>query len=405
MELSSSVVARDIARRRADSTLGGVGVVRRWLRPRLRPRRSVAARPRRGHGPRPPGALEDGAAARHPVGRGRRGVHPPQGGGLRARARCRPVASDPSPQGCRDPRRRGHHAPRRPAHPRRQRRHGGGGGGGLGAAVPNNRGWLPVANDFFSPTSRSSPRRRSAGVEGRARQDLSAARPHRRVMVSDISLGSGRIAATSADRARARSTAASPTSTPRPTTPTRAPSSVLGDAMKGHRDKIFLATKFCTPTATCRPTRRCPKIIEAVEASLSACRPTTSTCPHPLLRPRRPPARAEHPRGVRPPEGAGQGALPRRQHATRRTSRRSRTPRSTRGRFDVMMLAYHLRHVADASAHILERAQAARRRRRRDEDAEGREAHEPGRVPRRGRRRTRRPRSTGCCRTRTSRAS
>src|SRR5262249_13927366 len=43
---------------------------------------------------------------------------------------------------------------------------------------------------------------------------------------------------------------------------------ILGEAMKGHRDKIFLATKFCVADGHLPNDTPVPKIIEAVEGSL-----------------------------------------------------------------------------------------------------------------------------------------
>ena len=47
--------------------------------------------------------------------------------------------------------------------------------------------------------------------------------------------------------------------------------------MKGRRDQIFLATKFCRPDGHLPNDTPVPQIIEAVEESLRGCRPTTST--------------------------------------------------------------------------------------------------------------------------------
>ena len=53
---------------------------------------------------------------------------------------------------------------------------------------------------------------------------------------------------------------------------------ILGEAMKGQRDKIFLATKFCRPDGHLPNDTPVPKIIEAVEAEPRvASRPITST--------------------------------------------------------------------------------------------------------------------------------
>ena len=168
-------------RRGADSPPGGVGAVRRRLRPRLRPRRPIAPRSRRGHRPRSPAALEDGscrssyccwrwrrrssAARREVCERG-------HGAGLWAPIPAPKAAQILSGEG----------ATRRVA----LRALGAGGAtvaaaaGGLGAAVLNNRGWLPVAHDFFF-TEVESPRQGRRARTGRARgQELSAPRPHRR---------------------------------------------------------------------------------------------------------------------------------------------------------------------------------------------------------------------------------
>ena len=98
--------------------------------------------------------------------------------------------------------------------------------------------------------------------------------------------------------------------------------------------------------------------------------------PHPLVRPRRAADGAEHPRGLRPPEGAGQGALPRRQHAhaePRGGGERRHRFRTLR-RHDARL---PLRHVAELRAHPRE-GEDARRRRGGDEDAERRQARQPG---------------------------
>ena len=44
---------------------------------------------------------------------------------------------------------------------------------------------------------------------------------------------------------------------------------VLGEAMKGHRDKMFIATKFCVADGHLPNDTPVPKIMEAVEASLT----------------------------------------------------------------------------------------------------------------------------------------
>ena len=66
--------------------------------------------------------------------------------------------------------------------------------------------------------------------------------------VSDIVLGTGASPGRTARRScGSRSSAASTTSTPRPTTPRAGSEEAVGKAIQGHRDQVFVATKFCTP--------------------------------------------------------------------------------------------------------------------------------------------------------------
>ena len=80
----------------------------------------------------------------------------------------------------------------------------------------------------------------------------------------------------------------------------------------------------------------------------------------------------EHPRGVRSPEGAGQGALPRRLHAHAEPGGRSRERRDRLGPLRRHDARLPPRDVADVRRTSWTKAEAARRRHRRDEDAEGR---------------------------------
>src|SRR5262249_44525932 len=63
---------------------------------------------------------------------------------------------------------------------------------GLGAAIGHNRGWIPVARDFFqTPVENTAPRPRAEWAESRIRKYRRLGRTG--AMVSDVSLGSGRI--------------------------------------------------------------------------------------------------------------------------------------------------------------------------------------------------------------------
>lgn len=137
--------------------------------------------------------------------------------------------------------------------------------GGLGAAVLRNRGWLPVANDFFATeVENTAPNPRPEWKEAYIKNYRRLGRTN--AFVSDISLGSGRI-----DQADIAIAALDRGITYFDTAPDYAGTGseqVLGQAMKGRRDKIFLATKFCVADGHLPNDTPVPKIIEAVEASL-----------------------------------------------------------------------------------------------------------------------------------------
>jgi len=137
--------------------------------------------------------------------------------------------------------------------------------GGLVAAVGRNKGWLPVANDFFmTQVEATAPTTRPEWSEARIRNYRRLGRTN--AMVSDISLGSGRIQDVAVARAALeRGVTYFDTS---PDYSDTGSEQVLGEAMKGHRDKVFLATKFCVADGHLPNETPVPKIIEAVEASL-----------------------------------------------------------------------------------------------------------------------------------------
>jgi predicted aldo/keto reductase-like oxidoreductase len=136
---------------------------------------------------------------------------------------------------------------------------------GLAVVVGRNRGWLPVANDFFlTKVERDAPHPRAewAGAQIKSYRRLGRTN----AMVSDISLGSGQIHDVAVARlAIERGITYFDTA---PDYSDTASERVLGEAMKGQRDKIFLATKFCVRDGHLPNDTPVPKIIEAVEASL-----------------------------------------------------------------------------------------------------------------------------------------
>jgi uncharacterized protein len=137
--------------------------------------------------------------------------------------------------------------------------------GGLAVAVGRNKGWLPVANDFFiTKVERDAPHPRPEWGEAHIKSYRRLGRTN--AMVSDISLGSGQINdASVARRAIERGISYFDTA---PDYSDTASEKVLGQAMKGQRDKLFLATKFCVADGHLPNDTPVPKIIEAVEGSL-----------------------------------------------------------------------------------------------------------------------------------------
>lgn len=137
--------------------------------------------------------------------------------------------------------------------------------GGVGAAVLDNRGWIPVLQNIFSA--------KVDKVAEHPRDEWKSAKiaKYRRLgrtnaMVSDISLGSAGINQVSVAReAIERGINYFDTS---PDYADTLSERTLGEAMKGQRDKIFLATKFCTPQGHLRNETPVPEIMSTVEESL-----------------------------------------------------------------------------------------------------------------------------------------
>ena len=139
-------------------------------------------------------------------------------------------------------------------------------GGGLGAVVLKNGGWIAVGRDIFNAdVENTSPSPRPEWNESRIRSYRRLGRTN--AMVSDISLGSGRIGDVElARRLIERGVTYFDTA---PDYAENGSEILLGQAMKGQRDKIFLATKFCVADGHLPNDTPVPKIIEAVEGSLT----------------------------------------------------------------------------------------------------------------------------------------
>jgi hypothetical protein len=136
---------------------------------------------------------------------------------------------------------------------------------GLLTAVARNRGWLPVANDFFlTEVEKTAPHPRPEWHGAHITSYRRLGRTN--AMVSDISLGSGNI--NDVEVARAALDHGITYFDTAPDYSDTHSERVLGEAMKGRRDKLFLATKFCVADGHLPNDTPVPKIIEAVEASL-----------------------------------------------------------------------------------------------------------------------------------------
>jgi len=95
-------------------------------------------------------------------------------------------------------------------------------------------------------------------------------------MVSDISLGSGQIQTVEVARlALERGITYFDTA---PDYARHGSEQILGEAMRGRRDQVFVASKFCTADGHLPPEAPVPRIIEAVGGSL----PCTAQSPSPV---------------------------------------------------------------------------------------------------------------------------
>ncbi len=136
--------------------------------------------------------------------------------------------------------------------------------GAAGFVLPN-RGWLPVGRDFFgTEVEKESPHPNPAWQGSRIRSYRRLGRTN--VMVSDISLGSGRIRDFDVPRAAfERGVTYVDTA---PDYADTGSETLLGEAMRGHRDRMFVATKFCRPTGHLLNDTPVKDIVTEVEGSL-----------------------------------------------------------------------------------------------------------------------------------------
>ncbi len=146
-------------------------------------------------------------------------------------------------------------------------------GGMLGVGARQLRALLSLAHRDASrwPTRRRPPRTRARRRRGRGSRIQEYRRLGRtEARISDISLGSTKIRAEKGGEEIARRLIELGVNY-FDTAPDYAESGselLLGRAMKGHRDKMFIATKFCTPQGHLAPSASVRDHMDVVEASL-----------------------------------------------------------------------------------------------------------------------------------------
>src|SRR5262249_17020947 len=140
--------------------------------------------------------------------------------------------------------------------------------GGFAGVLFRNRGWLRVGRNIDASVETTSPVYRPEWRGARVRRYRRLGRTG--AMVSDISLGSATIRSVEVARlALDRGVTYFDTS---PDYARHGSEEVLGEAMAGRRDQVFLASKFCTADGHLPPEAPVSRIIAAVEGSLRRLR-------------------------------------------------------------------------------------------------------------------------------------
>ncbi|HYR96495.1 MAG TPA: aldo/keto reductase [Candidatus Binatus sp.] len=143
-----------------------------------------------------------------------------------------------------------------------------GAAGLFSAVLVRNRGWFRVGRNLFTPVETASPTFRPEWRGARVRSYRRLGRTG--AMVSDVSLGSANIQSVEVARlALDRGVTYFDTS---PDYSSHGSEEVLGEALSGRRDQVFVASKFCTGDGHLPPETPVPRIIEAVEGSLRRLR-------------------------------------------------------------------------------------------------------------------------------------
>jgi predicted aldo/keto reductase-like oxidoreductase len=141
--------------------------------------------------------------------------------------------------------------------------------GGVASAVAYNRRWIPIAEGIFGQrvdVMADTPRPEWRGSRIRRYRRLGRTE----AKISDISVGCGRLR--TADVARAAIDRGVTYFDTAPDYSDTASEQALGEAIQGHRDRLFLATKFCKATGHLENDTPVPEVIRTVEASLRRLR-------------------------------------------------------------------------------------------------------------------------------------
>jgi len=137
----------------------------------------------------------------------------------------------------------------------------------VGAVLGRNFGWLTVTGPNIATKVPTTGTPKPAWKGARVKEYRRLGRTN--FKVSDISLGSGRIKGETGEAiARAAIERGINYFDTAPDYSEAGSELALGRAMKGHRDKMFLATKFCTPKGNLPAGTSVEHYIAAVEASL-----------------------------------------------------------------------------------------------------------------------------------------
>jgi predicted aldo/keto reductase-like oxidoreductase len=138
--------------------------------------------------------------------------------------------------------------------------------GSVAAAIGHNRGWLPVGRGFFGrePNLTDAATQQAAWKEARIQRYRRLGRTN--AEVSDISVGCGQLRDPAVARqALERGVTYFDTS---PDYSDHASERALGEAIRGRRKDLFLATKFCRAEGHLPNETPVPEIIKTVEGSL-----------------------------------------------------------------------------------------------------------------------------------------